>query len=93
MAASIRLAALAAGLALSGCLGNPVPQDPVCAAYVACIRAQDAASGLTTDLRRFEAEGDCWANKEIAHLCSSGCARGLEHLRAHVALLPAECAP
>ena len=46
-----------------------VEQSASCEEYVACIRAQDAVSGVETDLERFEADGDCWGNPEGAALC------------------------
>jgi hypothetical protein len=83
---------LAAAL-VSGCLGGPVSQSVECTRYVACIRALDAAQGLTTNLVRFEADGACWGNGEISQLCTTGCSRALERMRDRTAGLPQECTP
>lgn len=70
-----------------------VEQSASCEEYVACIRAQDAVSGVETDLNRFEDDGDCWGNPEGAALCDRACTNGLEWMRDEVADLPEECEP
>jgi hypothetical protein len=81
-----------AGLVLSGCLGGPMEQTAGCAAYVACLRATDAAAHTSTNVARFEPGGACWVNVPTGEVCATGCERGLAWLRARSAGLPAECA-
>lgn len=54
-----------------------VVQTPACAAFVSCVRASDAAQGITTDLARFEPEGECWGTPAGADLCDRACVNGL----------------
>lgn len=63
-------------LLLAACAA-PVSQTPDCAAFVACVEATDAARGTSTDLLRFEPEGDCWGSEAGAEICDRACANGL----------------
>ena len=76
-------------LVFAGC-AEVGPSD-ACVDYVACIRAQDDASGLVTDVARFEEGGACWGNPDGAGLCDRACDNGLEWMREEVADLPEEC--
>ena len=77
----------------SGCLGGPVEQSAACRTYVECITELDETQGLTTNLARFEKEGVCFGNAEISELCTAGCDRALQRMRARTATLPSECSP
>ena len=68
-----------------------VEQSASCNSYVACVRAQDAAKGVETDMVRFEPAGDCWGNPEGAALCDRACSNGLLWLQEQYADLPEEC--
>lgn len=68
------------GLLLAGC-GGGIEPTPDCDAFVACVRAHDEATGLATDLVRFEPGGACWDNGEVATLCDDGCRNGLAWAR------------
>jgi hypothetical protein len=85
---------LAVAAIFSSCWGGAVPQAPVCAAWVACQRARDVRDGLpAADLVRYELDGFCWNNSELAKGCTTSCERGLERIRARDTALPVECAP
>ena len=75
---------------LVGCA--QVEQSASCAAYVSCVRAQDAAKGIETDLVRFEPGGDCWGNPDGAGLCDRACTNGMLWLQETFSDLPQECA-
>ena len=79
-------------LVLAAC-GGRVGQSAECATYVSCVRATDAPEQRTTNLERFLADGACWVHADTGELCETGCRRGLEWMRAHLAALPRECAP
>ena len=64
-----------------------------CEEYVACIRSQDAVSGVETDLARFEEGGACWDSPQGAGLCDRACTNGLEWMRDEVLDLSEECGP
>lgn len=78
-------------LILFGCA--EVTQTPACSSFVACVGARDEASGATTDVVRFEPNGDCWGTPAGADLCDRACENGLAWLRETEPNLPAECAP
>jgi hypothetical protein len=80
------------GAAVVGC-GDAVAPAPVCAAYVACVRAGDAARGAATDVARFEEGGACWSGEVGAGRCAEACARGLARLRAQEPATCPEAAP
>lgn len=67
-----------------------VVQTPACAEFVACVEATDAARGATTDVVRFQPDGDCWGSPAGAELCDHACVNGLP---VHKARFPDVCAP
>lgn len=77
-------------LLLLGCA--EVVQTPACAAFVSCVRATDAAQGVTTDVVRFEPAGECWGTPAGADLCDRACVNGLDFHRRRFPDV-AECAP
>jgi len=83
---------LVAILGMPGCR-SPVDQSAACADYVACIQARDAEQGVSTNLDRYLAGGDCWGNAEIGDLCDRSCENGLDWLRSAEATLPEACLP
>jgi hypothetical protein len=89
----MRRTAMLISVAVSACLGGPVEQAPACGQYVRCINALDAPLGQTTNLKRFEVGGVCWANGEISELCTTGCERALARLLERSTSLPEECTP
>lgn len=70
-----------------------VTQTPACAQYVACVEAKDAAAGTTTDLVRFQPQGECWGSPAGADLCDRACVNGLEFERSRTTDAPDACAP
>ena len=91
-ALSSSLLAITLCLFASGCSG-PVEQRTACAEYVSCIAARDGLRGSTTNVHRFEADGDCWGSPEGADLCETSCVNGLAFLRDREQNLPEECSP
>lgn len=88
------LGLLSLAAVFASCWGGAVPPAPSCAAWVSCVRALDARDALTpADLERFEADGFCWNNPELAKGCTTACERALERIRARDADAPRECAP
>lgn len=88
------LGLLTAAAVFASCWGGAVPQAPVCAAWVSCVRALDARDARPrANLERFEVDGFCWNNGELAKGCTTGCERALERIRARDPDAPAECAP
>ena len=77
-------------LLLVGC-DTSVPQSEACAQWVACIDARDDQLGVETDNDRFLANGPCWGNPEIGHLCDDACTAGLELMPDLYSDLPEEC--
>lgn len=69
-----------------------VSQTDACARYVACIQAKDTDAGTTTDVVRFQPEGECWGTPAGADLCDRSCVNGLAFERTRAADAPAECA-
>lgn len=67
-----------------------VVQTPACADYVACVQATDASRNTTTDVLRFQPEGDCWGTPAGAELCDRACTNGLAF---HQQRFPGVCAP
>lgn len=80
---------------LLACAEEPPPaQGPECAAYVDCLAAWDEARGITTDVARFSADGDCWGgSEEGARACTEACVNGLAFLVDRVPDLPDACKP
>jgi hypothetical protein len=78
-------------LLLLGCA--EVSQTPTCEEYVACLGARDEARGTTTDMLRFEAQGDCWGSPAGADLCDRACTNGLAWLQESETDLPEACSP
>ena len=76
---------------LAACAGGPVAQSPDCAAYVACVQAEDKAAGRATDLARFAAGGPCWGNEDIGALCTRACGKALDRIAAREPGAPREC--
>ena len=76
---------------LAGC-GGDSSQTEACAQYVECIAARDTAAGITTNVDRFEASGDCWGSVEGQELCNASCENGLDYL-ASLENAPQECSP
>lgn len=75
---------------LLGC-AEEVTQTPACERYVACLDARDEQRGTTTDMLRFEAEGDCWGSPAGADLCDRACSNGLSWLLESETDLPEVC--
>jgi hypothetical protein len=85
---------LSAAAVLTSCWGGAVPQAPECASWVACQRARDVRDGWpAADLLRYEVDGFCWNNSELAKGCTTSCERGLERIRARDPVVLSECAP
>jgi len=87
----LAIAALGAAAALAGC--GRVNQSASCREFVACVRAQDAVDGVTTDATRFEPDGDCWGGPDIAELCDRSCVHGTAQLRADHSTLACAVTP
>lgn len=70
-----------------------VSQSPACATYVSCVEARDAARGSSTDLLRFQPDGECWGTPAGADLCDRACTNGLAWLQESETDLPEVCTP
>jgi hypothetical protein len=76
-------------LLLSACAPEVV-QTPACAEFVACVEATDVTRSTSTDVVRFQPDGDCWGSAAGADLCDHACSNGLTF---HKARFPDVCAP
>lgn len=88
----LAVAVAATAMGWMGCSSH-VQQSEDCQALVACARAKDRIAGMTTDVSRYEAEGACWENEEIAELCERSCTRGMAFIRSREPSAPSECRP
>ena len=88
--AFLRLGLVSAVIVVVSACAQP-EQSAECARYLACVRAIDAQEAVTTDAKRFEADGACWGGPEGAALCTRACAGGLSYLQKAYSDLPEAC--